>query len=66
MSDNRSKRKQRSGTGEDEDEVEIHSNSADDEVKQTTAARPTIVSAPPKMNRSENYSGYSQETFVHK
>ena len=40
MSDNRSKRKQRSGTGEDEDEVEIHSNSADDEVKQTTAARP--------------------------
>ena len=66
MSDNRSKRKQRSGTGEDEDEVEIHSNSADDEVKQTTAARPTIVSAPPKRNRSENYREYSQEIFVQK
>ena len=66
MSDGRSKRKQRSGTGEDEDEVEIHSDSADDEVKQTTAARPTVVSTPPKRNRSENYSGYSQETFVQK
>ena len=66
MSNVRRKRKQSSGTGEDEDEVEIHSDSADDEVKQTTAAHPTIVSAPTKRSRSENYSGHSQDTFVQK
>ena len=61
----RRKRKRSSGTGEDEDvEVEIHSDSVDVEGKQTTAARPPIVSAPPKRNRSGNYIGHSQETFV--
>ena len=63
----RGKRKRSSGTGEDEDvEVEIHSDSVDDEGKQTAAARPPIVLAPPKRNRSKNYSGHSQETFVQK
>ena len=61
----RRKRKRSSGTGEDEDvEVEIHSDSVDYEGKQTAAVRPPIVSAPPKRNRSENYIGHSQETFV--
>ena len=59
------KRKRSSGTGdEDEDEVEIHSDSVDDEGKQTAAARPPIVSAPSKRNRPENHIGHSQETFV--
>ena len=49
----RGKRKRSSGTGEDEDvEVEIHSDSVNDEGKQTAAARPPIVSAPPTEKES--------------